>query len=236
VVANGIEQRRRAVPRARSAPKRGWVWRLSASLVAAAAAAAAIVIGDLVDRGRLAHLDVHAVHQWMPWLQPEPRTSTLHGFVVPETRRATWGTVVALSTYPASVGASAAIVLLVVVLLWARGRRRSSVVIFDLWIAANLIELVGKHLVTRAPIHQISWGHHGTLPALNNSLPSGHVIRALIVAAALAALGRAGRIAYLWALTVPVAVVVIGDHTPTDAAAGLAAGIALVAAYQAVAE
>jgi membrane-associated phospholipid phosphatase len=201
--------------------------------VAAGSAGAAVVLTMLVKRGHLARFDQYSVSHWMPWLEPTPTISGLHGLLTPETRRATWGTVVALSTFPASIVVSGSLILAVVVLLWVRGRRRSSIVLLDIWIAADVIELLGKHLVTRPTLHETTWGYHGVLAGLRDSLPSGHVIRALVLATALAALGRAGRLAYLWALAVPVGVVTIGDHTPTDAAVGLAVGIALVAIYQA---
>jgi len=214
----------------------GWLFRAAALGVAAAAATVGVVLSILTQRERFAHFEQHAVDYWMPWLEPPQHQSTLHNLLVPETRSTLGGTLVALSTFPASVVVSGVLVFGVAAVLWAHGRRRDSVVLCDAWIAADLIELVGKHLITRPELHQHSFGHHGTLPGLQHSLPSGHVIRALVLAAALAALGRAGRLAYLWALSVPVAVVVLGDHTPIDAAVGLAAGIALVAVQQAVAE
>lgn len=230
---NGVRHTTSARGIGRPVPRgRGWVWRVSALVVAGGSSAAAVVLTLLVRRGRFARFDQHSVSHWMPWLEPTPTTS-LHGLVAPETRRATWGTAVALGTFPASVVVSGSIVLAVVVLLWMRGRRRSSALLVDIWVAANVAELLGKHLVTRPTLHETTWGYHGVLGGLRDSLPSGHVIRALVVATALAALGRAGRLAYLWAFAVPVGVVTIGDHTPTDAAVGLAVGIALIAIYQA---
>lgn len=227
LVANGTE---------RQAARRGRIRRATALCVAAVATAAAVAVAILVRRGRFAHLDQHALSHWTPWLQPPQHHGSLHTLLAPDTRSTVWGTLVALAPYPASTVVSAVIVLAVAIVLWRRGRRRASVVLCDIWIAANVAELAGKHLVTRPRLHQTSYGHHGYLPGLQHSLPSGHVIRALVVAAALAALGRAGRLAYVWALAVPAAVVATGGHTPTDAAAGLAAGIALVAVWRAVAD
>ena len=233
LIVNGVRHTSSARALGRPIPRsRGWVWRASALVVAAGSSGAAVVLTMLVRSGRFARFDQHSVSHWMPWLEPTPTTG-LHGLVAPETRQATWGTVVALGTFPASVVVSGSLVLAVVVLLWLRGRRRSSIVLADIWIAANVIELLGKHLVTRPTLHETTWGYHGVLGGLRDSLPSGHVIRALVLATALAALERAGRLAYLWALAVPVGVVTIGDHTPTDAAVGLAVGIALIVIYQA---
>ena len=65
----------------------------------------------------------------------------------------------------------------------------------------------------------------------DHSLPSGHTLRALVVALALACVWRAGRLAFLWAATVPVSLVVTGDHVPTDV---LAAALLFVAAAAAL--
>jgi membrane-associated phospholipid phosphatase len=207
--------------------------RVTASAIAVCAGAACVGVAALVRRGRFAHFDQHAISHWTPWIQPVDHT--LWNGLGPETRHAAWGTVVAVVAYPASGFVSGLVVLLCAVLLWARGDRWTSLGVSVAWLAANAIELLGKHAVERPRIRETSWGRHGYLPSLEHSLPSGHVMRALVVAAALAALGRFGRVAYLWALGVGAAVVAIGDHTPTDVIAGLAAGIALVAALHAAA-
>ena len=66
-----------------------------------------------------------------------------------------------------------------------------------------------------------------TISAFDTSLPSGHTIRSLIVAGAVAAAWRSGRAAYVWAATVPFALVATGAHTPTDVVAGSLIAVAL---------
>jgi membrane-associated phospholipid phosphatase len=153
----------------------------------------------------------------MPWLQrkshPLVQISTL---VVPETRWTLGGTLVALWTYPASLLPSA---LVVGYAAWRLRDARPAV----LWVAANLVELAGKLLVARPALY--AHGRHVT--GFDHSLPSGHTMRSLVVAYSLAALWRRGRLAYVWALSVPFALVVTGDHVPTDVVAGLLAFAAL---------
>jgi membrane-associated phospholipid phosphatase len=55
----------------------------------------------------------------------------------------------------------------------------------------------------------------------DQSLPSGHTIRSLLVAGAIACAWHWGRLALVWAAGVPFALVVLGHHTPTDVAAGV---------------
>lgn len=199
--------------------------------IAAAAGGGCIALALLVQHGRFAHFEQHSVSHWMPWIEPPVRRSTIDHILGVETRKTTGGTLVSLFTYPASIGVSAAIVLLCSVLLWRRGRERAGIGLLLLWISANAVALIGKHEVTRPRLHQTSFGHHGYLPGLSHSFPSGHALRAVVTAAALASLSKFGRLAYVWAAGVPFALVAIGAHTPTDVLGGVLAGIALSAIW-----
>ena len=202
--------------------------RVFALAIAVAAGAACIALAVLVQRGRFAHFDQHAVSHWMPWLEPPVHRSVLEHAAGLETRSTTGGSLVSLSTYPASIAISGAIVLLCAAVLWRRHRQRAGIGLVVLWIAANAIALIGKHEVTRPILHQTSFGHHGNLPGLSHSFPSGHALRAIVVALSLAAVAKTGRVVWVWALAVPFALVAIAAHTPTDVVGGVLAGIALV--------
>ena len=143
----------------------------------------------------------------------------LRAVFLPETRSTLGGTLVGLWTYPASPFIS-----LVVVLLCARFlERRAAVAVVALWVVANAIELTGKLTITRPSIDVAN---------LRDSFPSGHTVRALVLAAVLAwTWRRAGAPALAWALTVPLALVALGDHVPTDVIGGalLAASLILLA-------
>jgi len=93
------------------------------------------------------------------------------------------------------------------------------------WVAGNAVELAGKLIVSRPALL-----HHGVhVTAFDHSLPSGHTIRSLLVAAVVAGMWRTGRLAYAWAITIPVALVVLGHHAPMDCVAGALFALALVA-------
>ena len=97
-----------------------------------------------------------------------------------------------------------------------------------LWVAANVLELLGKLIVERPNLYL----HGMHVSGFDHSLPSGHTLRSLVVATALAATWRTGRAALAWAATIPFALVVLGDHTPTDVVAGLLAFTALYCMFR----
>jgi membrane-associated phospholipid phosphatase len=181
-----------------------------------------VTIAVLVDLGAPTGVDQYAVSHWMPWLRPAHHALIVPSrLFLPPLRGAPLGSVLLdLWTYPASLFVSAVVVLVCTIVT-----RR--LVFAALWIAVNAVELVGKLVVERPPLY--AHGHvHVT--GFDHSLPSGHTMRAFVLATALAWTVRRGRLAYVWAATVPVALVVAGDHVPTDVVAGTAAFLALIAA------
>jgi membrane-associated phospholipid phosphatase len=194
-------------------------------LVAALAGAAFLVLGALVAAGALTRVDRYAVHRLMPWYRPsthrliDPRLAFM-----PETRPTLGGTLVALWTYPAAPFVSALLVAGCAYVAYRRGNRRLAAAVCALWLAANLIELAGKLVITRPSIG---------VSGLRHSYPSGHTLRAFVVLAGIAWLSRrAGAVAALWALGVPVALVLIGDHAPSDVVGGLALAACLLAVWR----
>jgi membrane-associated phospholipid phosphatase len=178
----------------------------------------------LVESGALTHLDRSVLHHLAIWPQ-----TTRHGLIdirsvfVPELRWTTTGTLVALWTYPASPLASLLIVGVCGWVLARRGGVRAAWSVLALWVAANAIELAGKLVIDRP-----GWRY-----GLRDSYPSGHTIRACAVAAVLAwTWRRAGAPALLWASTVPLALVLLGDHTPTDVIGGLFVAVFLIALWR----
>jgi membrane-associated phospholipid phosphatase len=193
-------------------------------IVAAVGAVVFVLLAVLVATGVLTSLDEHAVAHWMPWLRPSrPRLIHVAAVFVPQTRPTLGGTLVALWTYPASPFVSVLLIAGCAYAALRRGSRRAAISLCALWIVANVLELIGKAVIERPPVGIASFRH---------SYPSGHTIRACIVAAAIAwTWRRAGGVATAWALTVPVALVLIGDHTPTDVAGGLALAAFLIALW-----
>jgi membrane-associated phospholipid phosphatase len=183
--------------------------------VAVVLALAFLVLAALVAHGTFTSLDQYAVDHWMPWRQS--RALTFGSLIVPDTRRTLGGTLVCLWTYPASVVPSA---VAVGALAWFRRVLFAPV----LWIVVDIVELAGKVIVRRPALY----AHGVHVAGFDHSLPSGHTLRAFVVAAALTAAYRRGWIAYVWALGVLFALVLIGAHVPTDIVAALLAYGALM--------
>jgi undecaprenyl-diphosphatase len=72
------------------------------------------------------------------------------------------------------------------------------------------------------------------IPSFHGSFPSGHTIRALLVATLVIAFRPALRApALVWFVGAVVALVVVAAHTPSDVLGGLLVGLALVLAVRA---
>jgi len=86
------------------------------------------------------------------------------------------------------------------------------------WAAGTAIEVLSKHVIVRPPLY----GSEGHIAALDSSFPSGHALRIVIVAAALAAVWPRGRpVLAAWAVAALVLLEVGGYHVPSDIAGGI---------------
>jgi hypothetical protein len=198
------------------APRRPWVALAGAALVAATAA--------LVAAGACTWLDRYAVSHLMPWLRPRHHHFvTVTGLTLPSPDRSVGHALVDLWTYPAAFLPSAGLVLACAWRLDLRGRRDAALTWCVLWVAGNAVELAGKLGVERPELFRD--GVH--VSAFDHSLPSGHTIRSLVVAGAVAWTWRRGRLVFLWAAGVPIALVALGAHTPTDVVAGVFVALGL---------
>lgn len=186
--------------------------------VALAGALLFALLAALVAAGAFTWLDQYAVSNLMPWLRPSHHAFvTISSLTIPSLGRSAGHALVDLYTYPAAFVPSGALVLLCAWQLRARGELSAAVTWCALWVVGNAVELVGKLGVERPALHQ--GAVHVT--AFDHSLPSGHTIRSLVVAGALAWTWRRGRLAFAWAAAVPFALVALGAHTPTDVVAGV---------------
>lgn len=191
---------------------------------ALAGAALFALLAALVAAGAFTRLDQYAVSHLMPWLMPRHHPFvTISSLTLPTLGHSAAHTAVDLYTYPAAFVPSAALVLLCAWRLRARGETRAAVTWCALWVAGNAVELIGKVGVERPALHQ--GAVHVT--AFDHSLPSGHTIRSLVVAAALAWTWRHGRLAFAWAAGVALALVALGAHTPTDVVGGVLVAVLL---------
>jgi len=182
-----------------------------------AAFAAFLAWAGLVWAGVFTSFDRYAVHHWMPWAHFGPHHLVQVGGVFkPQTESTLGGTLVGVWTYPASPFISA---LDVLACAWVLPRREGFAAI-ALWVIANAVELLGKLVVNRPSVGE---------PGFSDSFPSGHTVRAFVVAAVLAWTWRRGALpAYGWAVGVAVALVALGDHVPTDVIGGALLAAALV--------
>jgi membrane-associated phospholipid phosphatase len=95
-------------------------------------------------------------------------------------------------------------------------------------VAAVAVEVLCKELLVRPALHHGSYH----IASFDSSFPSGHALRTVIVAGAIASTRpHAGRVAAAWAIASIVLLLLAGWHTPTDLAGGvLLAGLALLGA------
>jgi membrane-associated phospholipid phosphatase len=172
----------------------------------------------------------------MPGFTPGPSSSlSITGIWRPfALHSAWWEKVLDLWTYPGSALVSGAVVLAAFVAFRRRGRTRLGAIWLGAWFAANAIELAGKHELDRPSLH---WTEHGTriaIASFQGSFPSGHTIRALLVAALAITFRPSLRLPVLaWFVVAVVALVVVAAHTPSDVLGGLLVGLALVLAVKA---
>ena len=198
------------------------------SFVAAASAVLFLLLAALVAHGSLTRIDQHAVAHLMPWAHPPFRGGTsIAGLFLPRTEPTAVGTVVSFATYPASVLPSALLVGWAALVLRARGLVLPALAWTGAWLAGNAVEVIGKAVLERPAL--TSHGVH--VASFDHSYPSGHALRAAIVAAAVTWTWRRAWPALVWALGVPFALVAIGAHTPSDVVGGLLAAFALIAAH-----
>ncbi len=153
----------------------------------------------------------------MPLLHPIDQ-SLLWSLTAPSLYLPVARVLLTLWVYPAAVAPSAILIGVAAWKLHRRGDDGAAVAWSVLWLAANAIEVAGKWLIERPALYS-GTGIHVT--AFDQSLPSGHTLRSLVVAGAFAYTWRWGWVVVAWAATVAVVLVPLGWHTPTDIAAAL---------------
>jgi membrane-associated phospholipid phosphatase len=174
---------------------------VAARALAAVLFAALVILGAAVRQGRLESLD----HFASMHLQP--------------LRKGDWS----LLTAPA--GPVAAPLLLLAGAMAVRRPARVRVAWILVFAAGVAIEVVGKRLVVRAHVNadRLPWHAH-------DGFPSGHTMRGVIVAGALAAAWPAARIPLVvWAVSNAALVETTGMHPLSEVVGGLLGGAALVA-------
>jgi membrane-associated phospholipid phosphatase len=198
------------------------VSRLRAAAAAVAAGAFA-ALAALVAHGNLTSLDEWAVHHAMPEAHFTGGKPTLVGALVP-LWGASWHGAVAITTNLVTLPAAFLISTAIVARVCFVVRGAAAVALGAAYLAGNGIEELTKETLTRPAL----FVHGLHLAAFDNSFPSGHTIRAVFVAIAIAsAWPRAWRWALLWAASSTVMLELGAQHVPSDIAGGLVLAAAL---------
>jgi membrane-associated phospholipid phosphatase len=199
-----------------------------AAVALAGLAAALAVVTALVAAGLLNGLDQYSVDHLMPWLEPNSQGGDgTAGYYRPFSLHTTTLTkVLSLWTYPCSLVISFLIVVWAAVKLWRRGPV-VALLPAAAWVVGNAIEVIGKRTIVRPGLYGGSDRIH--IVVFDDSFPSGHMIRGIVVAFAIALVyPRATRWVALWALLVAPALVLQSAHTLTDVIGGTLVGLILV--------
>ncbi len=194
-------------------------------------AAALAVLTVLVAGGVLTRLDQFSLDHLMPWLVPgasggeDPagfyRPFTLHSPTAIKVLD-TW-------TYPCSVVISGLVVVWATVVLWRRVGPIAALAPAAAWCIGNAIEEIGKHVIFRPALYADGPGGRMHVASFDDSFPSGHMMRGLLVAGLIVLLWRRAAIwAVLWVLLVGPALVLQSAHTPTDVVGGAIVGLILL--------
>jgi hypothetical protein len=184
------------------------VSRRNAALLACAFAA----LAALVAAGAVTRVDEWAVNHVMPGASFRHANVGLLDGLVPLLHSrwdSAYGIAAQLVTLPASLLISAAIAFACSRLLGAA------------LVAAVAVEVLCKEVLTRPALY------HGSfhIAAFDSSFPSGHALRTVIVAAAVAwRWPRARYLTVAWAIASIVLLQLAGWHTPTDIAGGVLLG------------
>src|SRR5262249_28139381 len=134
-----------------------------------------------------------------------------------------------LWTFPASAGISFVLFAAGCLLFLSRGNRRAAFLWAALWVAGNAVEVLCKSVLERPPLFALVHGVPFHLSGFDNSYPSGHTLRSLLLAGLIAALWPRTRVpAFAWAAVALPLLVLAGFHTPSDIVGGmLLAGLLL---------
>ncbi len=200
-------------------------------LVLAGLLIALVVLTVLVAAGSLTRIDQFSVDHLMPWLRARPQApGGSAGFYRPfKLHSSTWSKFFDLLTYPCSVLISGLVVIWAAVFLWKRYGPVVALAPAVAWVIGNAIEVIGKGTINRPPLYRKANGVPVHVDAFDDSFPSGHMMRGVIVAFAIGLVfTRSWKWAALWAVLVGPALVLEAAHTITDVVGGALVGCLLL--------
>ena len=195
---------------------------------ALAASLAFAVLAALVASGELDAVDRFAVDHLMPNRSAyHSRISLLASALSYRGHNFHAGGVIRL---PASLLLSTLLIATTSAYLWRRGRSREATMWATVFVAALLVEELCKLTITRPALFRDFRGEPVHLTGFDSSFPSGHAVRALVLAAAVASIWRRlGPLLAVWLVAVALTLSVDGIHTPSDIVGGFLLAAALVA-------
>ena len=209
-----------------------------AVLVLAIAGLTALAAG-----GALTRIDQYGLDHLMPALNPDraqaQESHGYRGYFLPFGLNTSWW-VKLLDTwcYPCSVVISFLIVALACLVLHRRGRTVLGLAWAGAWVAGNAIEVIGKGVLARPDLFGTDdAGLRIHVSVFDQSFPSGHAIRCVLVAGALLLLlQRPSRAVLVWAVLVFPALVLSAAHVITDVVGGALIGMLVALLALAVAD
>jgi membrane-associated phospholipid phosphatase len=205
----------------------------------AATAAALAALTALVLTGATTGIDDWGIDHVSPGVDPyDQRVGLVHleGLWRPfAVHNPWWQKLLDLFIYPASVLVCVLVLICAFVALRRSGRLWAALIWPCAWVLVNGIEVVGKHELTRPDVYWSNASPRIHLAPFDQSYPSGHAARALVIAGVVAFVWpRLARAAFAWALLVGPVLVVGADHTVSDVIGGALLGLAVVCAAHAM--
>jgi membrane-associated phospholipid phosphatase len=195
-----------------------------ASAVTASALAAFAALAVLIAAGELTSIDQWAVQHTMPGAVFTGKP-TLADAIVP-LLGAQWHGALHIASELVSLPASFTPATAIVATVCLTIRGRAAIALAAAYAAANAVEVLVKSTLTRPSLY----AHSVHLTGFAASYPSGHTIRSVLVAVAVAwAWPRFARLAAAWAVASIVLLELGGQHVPSDIVGGLLVAAAAVA-------
>ena len=188
-------------------------------------------LSALVASGALTRIDQWAMDHAMRDIHHPAEKATLVKALVPLLHTdfgSPLDVVTGVVTAPASLLLSFILVAGCCATLHRHGRMRAAYAWAFAWLAGNVVEVLCKSTLTRPALYQ-----HGLhVIAFDSSFPSGHAVRSIVVAGALAAAFPAARLwDAAWTVACPSSLLEADAwHTPSDIAGGAVLAALLVAA------
>jgi membrane-associated phospholipid phosphatase len=192
--------------------------------LATSAAGAFAALAALVAHGNLTSVDQWSVDQAMPGADFHG-TSTLASALIP-LWDVHWHGVLHIAAELVTLPASFTPATVIVAAACLRLRGRAAVGLAAAYVVGNAVEALVKATLTRPTLH----AHGLALTGFDSSYPSGHTIRTVLVAVAVAsAWPRTRKWALAWAGSSIAMIQIGGQHVPSDIAGGLLVVAALLA-------